>query len=213
MNVFERALNALNHDKFPFSDCLAMSKSNLHHTGLHSIVIREDNGYLLRFFHATQDIKFGGIAFHTHLYNLEIGVVIGEFKHHEAKSVRRDPLQRIKEPYACMPIYEYKTPLVHSEPSFTLTHPAVPLVLSEYSVLPGTTLHLRYFDFHTVSVKAGTTWLVRETPPAARPKSTAILGRPFEVPAYHETPRLMALQWCNELQHDLLKLVGRHNAT
>ena len=81
-DLHKAMMNIINCDK---QDVIfSMSLKNCHAKGLFSLVVESNNGQLLRVFVAQEDVNPFDIQLHSHKYDLTIGVLCGEFTHHDA---------------------------------------------------------------------------------------------------------------------------------
>lgn len=170
----------LNVDK----QSLDMSLQDCHVKGCFSLVVGgTEHGKLTRVFIATKKIKPFDIQFHSHRYNLKIGVVHGVFDHHTA-------LEEIgtKPYFDCeavrMRCYEYKSPL-NGGTGLTKTGESN-WKLDSYKAPVGAEIFLPHDLIHSVSCSKGSIWIVQEL--GFMDDSSTVLGTDFATEGLYRKP-------------------------
>lgn len=153
-------------------DSLSKTLLNVHHDGLHSLVIQGvDNGNLLRVFIATEDIEPLAISLHSHKYSLDIGVVNGGFTHYMAIPTYNS----IVSGGIGSPKYKYISK-IDGDGGFKYIGDIV-YNIHTYPVPAGSVIHLSNTDIHSVSCKKGTIWIINELGNVS--DSNIVVGSPF----------------------------------
>lgn len=174
--VYKMMLNA---DK----QSLDMSLQDCHVKGCFSLVVGgTEHGRLTRVFIATKKIKPFDIQFHSHRYDLKIGVVHGVFDHHIALEDDYGSY------YNCesvrMKCFDYKSPL-NGGTGLTKTGESN-WKLNSYKVPVGAEMYLPYDLVHSVSCSKGSIWIVQEQ--GFTTDSSVVLGTDFATEGLYRKP-------------------------
>lgn len=182
MNLFETALEMMNeHD----AQAMAMSMNDVHHKGLFSLVINgTDHGELTRIFIATKKIKPFAIQLHSHRYDLEIGVIKGEFMHHQATYIGYGHNKTSRQNCVELASYDYKSPLNGGNGLEYIS--TENYLLDSYYVPVGGELKLHHENIHTVSASKGAMWIVREK--GFKTNASMVCGVPFKTDDLYNAP-------------------------
>ena len=166
----------------PNKTSLDMSLADVHAKGVFSLVVGgNENGKLTRIFIATKKIRPFDIQFHSHCYDLKIGVIKGSFEHHIAtqKSSGINSLNLVH-----MKKYKYTSPLRGGiglqEDDEVMYH------LSSYHIPVGGEIYLESDDIHSVSVSKGSMWIVQEQ--GFNRDSSIVLGTKFVTDGLYNKP-------------------------
>lgn len=170
----------LNVDK----QSLDMSLQDCHVEGCFSLVVGgTEHGNLTRVFIATKKIKPFDIQFHSHRYDLKIGVIHGVFDHHTALEE-----SGTKSYFDCeavrMRCYEYKSPL-NGGNGLTETGSSN-WNLKSYKVPVGGEMYLPHDLVHSVSCSKGSMWVVQEL--GFQDDSSVVLGTDFATEGLYRKP-------------------------
>lgn len=203
MSIFTHALNLMDNQD-PKS--LEKSIDNCHHKGLFSLVIGgTENGKLTRVFIATKKIKLSGCTFHSHTYDLTIGVIKGEFMHHIAKD--SDMFMMNSSPtdvmfnWVRLPTYHYQSPLNNGK---GLEFDSMKEYYINSTVVPaGGEIHLRHTDIHSVTVSEGTMWVLQEH--GFETDKSTVIGKPFTVDGLYTPPKQYQVNDMWQLVYNELK--------
>lgn len=182
--VYEKMLN-IN------KDALGMSLRDVHVKGCFSLVVDGDvgengklkHGTLTRIFVATKKIKPFDIQFHSHRYDLRIGVVHGVFEHHIAMENLRDDLY--DDNNVLLKTFNYKSPL-NGGNGLTETGSSV-YGLNSFICPVGSELYLPSDQLHSVSCDKGTIWIVQEL--GFNTDSSVVLGTSFQTEGLYKEPK------------------------
>ena len=168
----------LNVDK----QSLDMSITDCHLKGCFSLVVGgTEHGKLTRVFVATKKIKPFDIQFHSHRYDLKLGVIHGVFEHHVAYPLNHDT---INPNFVALKEYSYKSPLNGGN---GLTFTGVNKFSVESAKVPvGGELYLDCKDIHSVSVSKGSIWVVQEQ--GFNQDSSVVLGTDFSTEGLYNKP-------------------------
>ena len=169
----------LNVDK----QSLNMSIADCHLKGCFSLVVGgTEHGELTRVFIATKKIKPFDIQFHSHRYDLKLGVIHGVFEHHVAleddyKSLYDGESVRLK-------TYNYKSPL--NRGTGLVNTGESNWSIKSYKVPVGGEMYLPSDLIHTVSVSKGSIWVVQEQ--GFNQDSSVVLGTDFSTEGLYNKP-------------------------
>lgn len=170
--------------KNPSKESLDMSLANCHIDGVFSLVVGgNEHGKLTRVFIATKKIKPFDIQFHTHRYNLRIGVIHGNFTHHTALEGFTSDLYSGEA--VSLKSYEYKSPLNGGTGLVGTGESCYILKTSDIPI--GGELYLPYDLLHTVSCAKGTIWVVQEL--GFEDDSSTVLGVDFTTDGLYTEPK------------------------
>lgn len=183
--VYEKILNIK-------PEALSMSLRDVHVKGLFSLVIDGEyfeetgklkHGTLTRVFIATKKIKPFDIQFHSHCYDLRIGVIDGVFEHHIAienfsEDFHNDNSVKLK-------TFEYKSPL-NGGNGLIETEVSV-YGLNSFICPVGSELFLPSDQIHSVSCDKGTVWIVHEL--GFNTDSSVVLGTSFQTDGLYKEPK------------------------
>lgn len=178
-------------------DSLNMSIADCHIKGCFSLVVGgTEHGKLTRVFIATKKINPFDIQFHSHRYDLKIGVIHGVFDHHIA-------LEDIQQSYyngesVKLKNYEYKSPLNGGD-GLTYTGDSL-WNLKSYRVPVGGEMYLPSDLIHSVSCKKGTIWVVQEQ--GFNCESSVVLGTDFSTEGLYNKPEQFQV---NNMYEQVLK--------
>lgn len=169
---------------------LAVDKSSLekslqdcHIKGCFSLVVGgTEHGNLTRVFIATNKIKPFDIQFHSHRYDLRIGVIHGVFEHHVALEETYNSYFNCES--VKMKSYEYKSPL-NGGNGLTKTGESN-WGLESYKVPVGGEMYLPHDLVHSVSCSKGSIWVVQELGFAS--DSSVVLGNDFSTEGLYRQP-------------------------
>lgn len=176
-NIFKRTLRLMEE---PNVESLQMSMNDVHQKGLFSLVVGgTENCKLTRIFIAKNKIKPFAAQLHSHVYDLNIGVIKGTFLHHSAHECGRNAKG------VNLGTYKYQSPLnggagleyIEDKP-YSLYDNYVPETGSFY---------LNHNDIHTVSASKGTMWIVEEL--GVKSKSSIVVGKRFIVDGLYNQPK------------------------
>ena len=169
----------LNVDK----QSLDMSLQDCHVEGCFSLVVGgTEHGKLTRVFIATKKIKPFDIQFHSHRYNLKIGVIHGVFEHHIALEDTTQSYYANKS--VKLKSYEYKSPL-NGGNGLTETGSSN-WNLKSYKVPVGGEMYLPHDLVHSVSCSKGSMWVVQEL--GFQDDSSTVLGTDFATEGLYRKP-------------------------
>lgn len=186
--------------KNPDQDALNKSLNDVHLKGVFSLVIGgTENGLLTRVFIATQKIKPFDIQFHSHRYNLTIGVIHGNFKHHVALEDLTPSFYSGESVH--MNSYEYRSPL-NGWNGLIKTGSSC-YALQSYNIPIGGELFLPHDLIHSVSVSKGTMWIVQEH--GFVDDSSTVLGIPFITEGLYNEPKQYQVNDMYQLVFEKLK--------
>lgn len=163
---------------------LDMSIADCHIKGCFSLVVGgTEHGKLTRVFIATKKINPFDIQFHSHRYDLKLGVIRGAFDHHIA-------LEDIPQSYydgesVKLKSYEYKSPL-NGGNGLVLTGESN-WNLKSYRVPVGGEMYLPSNLIHSVSCKKGSIWVVQEQ--GFNCDSSVVLGTDFSTEGLYNEPK------------------------
>lgn len=195
--IFDEVYEMMKH---PDQDALNKSLNDVHLKGVFSLVVGgTENGSLTRIFIANKKIKPFDIQFHSHRYNLTIGVVHGNFKHHVALEYFGSNYHEGKSIH--MKSYEYKSPL-NGGNGLTKTGDDI-YHLRSYNVPVGGELFLPYDLIHSVSVSKGSVWIVQEH--GFVDDSSTVLGTPFITEGLYNEPKQYQVNDMYQLVFEKLK--------
>lgn len=163
----------------PDQEALALSMTDVHGDGVFSLVIHgTEFGKLTRVFIATKELTPFQVQLHTHRYPINLTVLTGKILHHIAKIDDNGNVT--------MSLYKYLSPLNGGQ---GLTYEKEVLVsLSEYHLPEGSVVDLMYTDFHTMSVSAGSAWVVEEH--GFQEDHSWLLGLPFTTDGLYNKPEM-----------------------
>lgn len=165
-------------------ESLDMSIADCHIKGCFSLVVGgTEHGKLTRVFIATQKINPFDIQFHSHRYDLKLGVIHGVFEHHVA-------LEDIPQSYyygesVKLKSYEYKSPLNGGDGLRAVGESV--WNLKSYRVPVGGEMYLPSDLIHSVSCKKGTIWVVQEQ--GFNCDSSIVLGNDFSTEGLYNEPK------------------------
>lgn len=186
--------------KNPNQDSLNKSLNDVHLKGVFSLVVGgTENGLLTRVFIATKKIKPFDIQFHSHRYNLTIGVIHGNFKHHIALEDFGSDYHKGKN--VRMNSYEYKSPL-NGGNGLTKTGGSC-YELQSYDVPVGGEIFLPNDLIHSVSVSKGSMWIVQEH--GFVDDSSTVLGTSFITEGLYNEPKQYQVNDMYQLVFEKLK--------
>ena len=169
----------LNVDK----QSLDMSLQDCHVEGCFSLVVGgTEHGKLTRVFIATKKIKPFDIQFHSHRYNLKIGVIHGVFEHHIALEDTTQSYYANKS--VKLKSYEYRSPL-NGGNGLTETGSSI-RNLKSYKVPVGGEMYLPHDLVHSVSCSKGSMWVVQEL--GFQDDSSTVLGTDFATEGLYRKP-------------------------
>lgn len=179
-NIFERTLDLMNS---PDQDSLNMSMNDCHQKGLFSLVVGgTEHCKLTRIFVAKNKIKPFSAQLHSHVYDLNIGVIKGSFLNHSAiefgegaKGVNICYLKK----------YNYQSPLNGGIGLKYISE--MPYSLYDYYVPESGMIHLQHDVIHTVSVSKGTMWIVEEL--GMKSESSVVVGKKFILDGLYNQPK------------------------
>jgi hypothetical protein len=198
--IFEQTLKLMENIS---SESLNKSIADCHIEGLFSLVVGgTENGELTRIFYATKKIKPFQAQLHSHCYDLNIGVVHGNVKHHIAEHTSKvshyHSLVWLKE-------YKYCSPLNGGNGLTYLQE--TPVDLFDVDLPVGGEICLSYDEIHTVSCSKGSIWIVREK--GFKTKESVVLGVPFITEGLYNAPKQYQINDVYQLVLDKLrKVVG-----
>ena len=178
-------------------DSLDMSIADCHVKGCFSLVVGgTEHGKLTRVFIATKKIYPFDIQFHSHRYDLKIGVIHGVFDHHIAEGA-------FDQEYLdghCVKLkkYEYLSPLNGGN---GLKHVGEHCWnLKSYRVPVGGEMYLPSELIHSVSCKKGSIWVVQEQ--GFNCDSSVVLGTDFSTDGLYNKPEQFQV---NNMYEQVLK--------
>ena len=175
-----RIVHSGKHDVM-YSMC-SMSLKNCHAKGLFSLVVENNEGQLLRVFVAQEDVNPFDIQLHSHKYDLTIGVLCGEFTHHDATDWYSVPIrQKLLQPRVTLPAYTYNS----SDESFSELGEDY-VIITNHIVPKHGIIELSSTDIHTVSAKKGTMWVIQEGEKYS--EVSKLLGKPFDATELYDKP-------------------------
>lgn len=164
-------------------ESLDMSIADCHIKGCFSLVVGgTEHGKLTRVFIATKKINPFDIQFHSHRYDLKLGVIRGVFDHHvvlEDTSQSYYGGESVK-----LKSYEYKSPL-NGGNGLTYTGESN-WNLKSYCVPVGGEMYLPSDLIHSVSCKKGSIWVVQEQ--GFNCDSSVVLGTDFSTEGLYNKP-------------------------
>lgn len=176
-NIFERTLDLMNS---PDPESLLMSMDDVHQKGLFSLVVGgTENCKLTRIFIAKNKIKPFAAQLHSHVYDLNIGVIKGTFLHHSAHECGRNAKG------VNLGTYKYQSPLNGGVGLEYIEDK--PYSLYDNYVPETGCIQLSHNDIHTVSVSKGTMWIVEEL--GVKSKSSIVVGKRFIVDGLYNQPK------------------------
>lgn len=179
ISLFKQVLEMMNNQD---QEALQKSMDNVHHEGLFSLVIGgKENGRLTRVFIATQKIKPFACQLHSHCYDLKIGVIKGEFLHHEAVRTSVDHNVGL----CSLPTYLYHSPLNGGNGLEFEGHEKY--ILCDRYIPPAGEAFLHHHDIHTVSVSKGTMWIVQEQ--GFQSNVSTVVGKRFVLDNLYKQPQ------------------------
>ena len=109
-------------------------------------------------FVSQEDVNPFDIQLHTHKYDLTIGVLCGEFTHHDATYWYSVPIsQTMLQSKVTLPAYDY-----NSNGGYFSDLDEVDLIITNHIVPKYGVIELSSTDVHTVSAKKGTMWVIQE---------------------------------------------------
>lgn len=165
-------------------ESLDISLADCHVKGCFSLVVGgTEHGNLTRVFIANKKIKPFDIQFHSHRYDLKIGVIHGVFEHHVAiedteQSYYANDSVKLKS-------YEYKSPL-NGGNGLTETGSSN-WNLKSYKVPVGGEMYLPHNLVHSVSCSKGSMWVVQEL--GFQDDSSTVLGNNFSTEGLYNEPK------------------------
>lgn len=178
--IFEDTLKLMENIS---KESLTKSIADCHIKGLFSLVVGgTENGELTRIFYATKKIKPFQAQLHSHCYDLDIGVVHGNVKHHIA--TRASELEHCNS-LVWMNEYKYCSPLNGGTGLSYLQE--TPVNLFDIDLPVGAELNLSYDEIHTVSCSKGSIWIVKEK--GFKTKESVVLGVPFITEDLYTAPK------------------------
>jgi hypothetical protein len=177
-------------------ESLDKSIADCHIKGCFSLVVGgTEHGNLTRVFIATKKIKPFDIQFHSHRYDLKIGVIHGVFEHHIAYPLNRDA---VNPNFVTLKEYDYKSPLNGGN---GLVFTGVNKFCVESAKIPiGGELYLDSKDIHSVSVSKGSIWVVQEL--GFQDDSSVVLGTDFSTEGLYNKPEQFQV---NNMYEQVLK--------
>lgn len=169
-------------------ETLSKSLADVHIKGVFSLVVGgTDNGSLTRIFVANKKIKPFDIQFHSHRYNLTIGVVHGCFEHHVANHLSNEwtSYSRLCKNNIKLKTYIYRSPLNGGNGLTYLSD--ANYTLESYQIPVGGEINLSANELHSVSCSKGTIWIVKEH--GFVEDSSIVLGNSFITEGLYNQPQ------------------------
>lgn len=195
--IFEEILKYMEN---PNKESLEMSINNCHIKGCFSLVINGcENGLLTRVFVATKKIKPFDIQFHSHRYDLRIGVIHGVFNHHIATEDTEESLHYGES--VRMKSFDYTSPLNGGNGLKKLDESN--WNLKTHNIPVGGELFLPSELIHSVSCDKGSIWVVQELGFVS--DSSTVLGNSFSTEGLYSKPEQFQINNMYEQVFEKLK--------
>ena len=177
-------------------ETLEMSLVNCHAEGLFSLVLNGEPGTLTRVFIATESIRMGDVALHSHKYMLTITPLTVGLTHHKV-----------------VPGYDLKAPMYlydSDKKELTFKHMKA-YSLKSYALPLGSSATFDAEQIHTISCAKNTMWVVEEKKFHPLSKITKVLGMPFDVPDtfYNRPTESEITHFYNVVKYQVMALMAK----
>lgn len=161
----------LYYTKNPLVKDLKLSIDDCHLKGLFSLVVKQfDDGSLVRFFIASDEIKEFDVSLHTHTRDLVIVPIWSKIDHIVGTRVSNGP-------FPVYPAFRYQSAINGEEKGKIEYVEDVRLSISKTTLQLGTFVEIRKDEIHTMACMAGAIWAVIEV--GKRADSSFFYGLPF----------------------------------